>query len=174
MKRVICFSIVLMQLMLAYGVPTKPNLVMVLIDDMGAMDCSEPFIWDETDTPVIHPDVTFRTPNVEIMADNGMKFSTTYAMTICTPTRVCLLTGKNSIGHGMTYLSGDTQTSQDRTTLLDPPPDWPFEGVLDDHVLITELLSNAGYRNLMVGKTHWGGPPTTESRRRSSRSKPGS
>lgn len=61
--------------------PTKPNLVIILIDDMGYGD--------------IHPfgSQLNRTPNLDRMAQEGMKMTSFYGAPVCTPSRAQMLTG---------------------------------------------------------------------------------
>ncbi len=62
--------------------PPKPNLVIILMDDMGYGDIG-PF----------NPDTKNRTPNIDRMAKEGMKLTSFYAAPVCTPSRAQLLTG---------------------------------------------------------------------------------
>src|SRR6516225_4260693 len=62
--------------------PTKPNIVLILMDDMGYGDIT-PF----------NPKTKNRTPNLERMAKEGMKLTSFYACPVCTPSRAQLLTG---------------------------------------------------------------------------------
>src|SRR5260221_6920009 len=62
--------------------PPKPNLVIILMDDMGYGDIA-PF----------NPQCKNRTPNLERMAREGMKLTSFYACPVCTPSRAQFLTG---------------------------------------------------------------------------------
>ncbi|MCF7973641.1 MAG: sulfatase-like hydrolase/transferase [Phycisphaerae bacterium] len=74
------------------GVPgQQPNIVFFYVDDMGWQDTSEPF----------HDQITelnrrYRTPNMERLADPGLKFTQAYACAVCSPSRVSRMTGLNS------------------------------------------------------------------------------
>ena len=77
--------------------PARPNLVFFLVDDMG---------WQETSVP-FHTEVTslnrrYRTPHMERLAAEGMKFTQAYASAVCSPSRVSALTGMNAARHGVT------------------------------------------------------------------------
>ena len=70
----------------------RPNIVFFLVDDMG---------WQETSVP-FHREVTelnrrYRTPNMERLAAEGMKFTQAYASAVCSPTRASCLTGRNRL-----------------------------------------------------------------------------
>lgn len=69
----------------------RPNIVMFLVDDMGWQDTSEPF-WDSI-TPF---NKRYHTPNMQRLANEGMKFTQAYAAPICSPSRVSLMTGMNT------------------------------------------------------------------------------
>ena len=77
--------------------PARPNIVVFLVDDMGWQDTSLPF-WKEV-TPL---NKKYHTPNMELLAKEGMIFTDAYATPVCTPTRVSLLTGMNSAHHCVT------------------------------------------------------------------------
>lgn len=63
-----------------------PNIIFFLVDDMGWQDTSVPF-WDS----VMAANRKFRTPNMEELAACSMKFTNAYANSICTPSRVSLM-----------------------------------------------------------------------------------
>jgi arylsulfatase A len=84
MKHILCLGLLAL---LATGVhaasaPSKPNLVIILMDDMGYGDIT-PF----------NPKSKNRTPNLERMAREGMKLTSFYACPVCTPSRAQFLTG---------------------------------------------------------------------------------
>ena len=81
----------------------KPNIVIFLVDDMGLMDTSVQFIIDKEGNPVKQPlNDYYRTPNMERLAKNGIRFSNFYAHSVCSPTRTSLMSGQNSARHGVT------------------------------------------------------------------------
>lgn len=127
----------------------RPNIVVFLVDDMGVHDTSVPFTLDENGQPVKRRFNTFyRTPNMEALAASGMCFTSAYAQSVCSPTRCGLLTGRNSIRHGITdWLGADTAGS---------PEHWRRQGMTADEPTLPKLLQAAGYRTLHVGKAHFG------------------
>ena len=60
----------------------RPNILLFLVDDMGWQDTSEPF-WKDT-TPLNR---TYRTPNMERLAQTGIRFSTFCAQSVSSPSR---------------------------------------------------------------------------------------
>jgi hypothetical protein len=73
----------------------KPNVVVFLVDDMGVMDTSLPFLTDPSGRPKTYPlNEYYRTPNMERLAKRGVRFNNFSAMSVCSPTRVSILTGQ--------------------------------------------------------------------------------
>ena len=92
---------------LAYSVcgvaQERPNIIVFLVDDMGLMDTSVPFLADESGQPVRHPlNDWYHTPNMERLAKQGICFSTFYAQSVSSPSRASIMTGQNATRHGVT------------------------------------------------------------------------
>ena len=80
--------------------PAKPNIVVFLVDDMGVMDTSVPFLTDETGKAKRYPlNDYYRTPNMERLAKRGTRLNNFYAMSVCSPTRISIMTGQNAARH---------------------------------------------------------------------------
>lgn len=99
----------------------KPNIILFLVDDMGLMDTSLPFDTDRNGKPVIHPlNEWYHTPNMERLAEQGIRFSTFYAQSVSSPSRTSLMTGLNAARHRTTnWINSE---SNNRTTY--GPPEW--------------------------------------------------
>jgi len=70
----------------------RPNIVVFLVDDMGLMDTSVPFLADESGQPVRHPlNDWYHTPNMERLAKQGICFSTFYAQSVSSPSRASIM-----------------------------------------------------------------------------------
>ena len=81
----------------------RPNIIVFLVDDMGLMDTSVPFLADESGQPVRHPlNDWYHTPNMERLAKQGICFSTFYAQSVSSPSRASIMTGQNATRHGVT------------------------------------------------------------------------
>ena len=130
-----------------------PNLVVMLVDDMGVMDTSLPFLTDAQGRPQKHPlNEYYRTPNMERLAARGIRFNNFCAMSVCSPTRISLLTGQNAARHRATnWINPD----QDNAGPLGPPA-WNWRGLKSGDVTLPSLLRGAGYRTIHVGKGHFG------------------
>ncbi len=161
MKRIILLSAFTFQFFVATAQKqTRPNIIVFLVDDMGWMDTSVAF--GDTMTGL---NKRYRTPNMEMLAKEGMKFTNAYATPVCTPTRVSMLTGMNVIHHGITNWTSPTKNNN--TDNLDEQlgvVNWNYNGLspvpgVEKTVYATpfpKLLKEAGYFTIHVGKAHWG------------------
>jgi arylsulfatase A len=121
----------------------RPNIVLILADDLGINDVG---CYGRKD---------HRTPNLERLASQGMRFTCAYtAQPICSPSRAAIMTGKCPARLNLTnYLPGRPDSPSQR--LLQPR----IEGQLPlEELTIAELLKNAGYATGLFGKWHLGGP----------------
>ena len=130
-----------------------------MVDDMGWQDTSVPF-WDEK----TKFNKLYETPNMERLANEGMKFTQAYATPVCTPTRVSLISGMNAARHRVT-----NWTLRRDTHMVKPPeglkiPDWNVNGAqtvdsIPNAVHITplpQILKDNGYHTIHIGKAHFG------------------
>ena len=111
--------------------PAKPNLVVILADDMGFSDigCYGGEI---------------ATPHLDGLAANGLRFSQFYNTGRCCPTRASLLTGLYPHQAGVGHMTADSGVPG-------------YRGFLSDRcVTIAEVLRPAGYFTAMAGKWHVG------------------
>lgn len=150
--RPILLLTILLSVATALAAPDKPNLVVMLVDDMGIMDTSLPFLTDEAGKPKRYPlNDFYRTPNMERLAARGIRFNHFCAMSVCSPTRVSILTGQNAARHRTTnWINPD----KDNAGPLGPP-DWNWRGLKKGDVTLPALLHAAGYRTIHVGKGHF-------------------
>ncbi len=123
---------------LALGVPDdaraqagagRPNIVLIMSDDMGFSDLG--CYGGE-----------MRTPNLDGLAEGGLRFTQFYNTARCCPTRAALLTGLYSHQAGVGHMTQDRGFDA-------------YRGDLNDRcATIAEVLRPAGYRNYAVGKWH--------------------
>jgi arylsulfatase A-like enzyme len=107
-----------------------PNLVFVFADQMRGMSMG------------CAGDPNVLTPNMDKMAEEGVRFSHAYANNpVCTPSRACMLTGRHSISN--------------RTVTNDLP-------MPENEITFGEILKQAGYRTGYVGKWHLDGIPRSK------------
>jgi len=136
---------------------TRPNIVMVLVDDLGWQDVSHP-MWSEA-TPFNR---RYHTPNVERLARDGVTFTNAYAAApVCTPTRTSFMTGKSPARTRITYwtLHKDKDTSRQRPDIAAPA--WRMNGLNAADVTLPKLLRTVGYTTIHVGKAHFGAHDTS-------------
>lgn len=106
----------------------KPNIVLVFMDDMGYGDI------ECYGNPII------RTPNLNRMANEGIRFTSFYAPApVCTPSRAGLLTGRYPLRNAPNNFGPETE-----------------KGLPLGEVTIANLLSDAGYETAAIGKWHLG------------------
>ena len=108
----------------------KPNIIVILSDDMGFSDIGS-------------YGSEINTPNIDKLANNGVRFSHFYNTARCSPSRASLLTGLYPHQAGMGHLSTENFTE---------------EGYVDDlskhAVTMAEVFKSAGYATYMTGKWH--------------------
>ncbi|MFP4383145.1 MAG: arylsulfatase [Spirochaetia bacterium] len=109
---------------------SRPNIIVILVDDMGYSDigCYGSEI---------------RTPNLNGLARDGVRFSQMYNCARCCPTRASLLTGLHPHQAGVGHMISDRGAGP------------AYQGFLrQDCVTIGEVLKDAGYRTMWSGKWH--------------------
>ena len=155
------FSLFIACLLLAYwAIQSKsfpadapPNIVIFLVDDMGVMDTSVPFLTDETGKAKRYPlNEFYRTPNMQRLASQGIRFNNFCAMSVCSPTRISIMTGQNAARHRATnWINPDRDNAGPHG-----PPNWNWQGLKKGDVTLARLLQAGGYRTIHVGKGHFG------------------
>ena len=115
---------------------TRPNIILILADDMGYSDIG--CYGGEIDTP-----------NLDGLASSGVRFTQMYNTARCCPSRASLLTGLNPHQTGVGHMVSPIQNAPS------------YQGYLNDNcATIAEVLSDSGYRTGISGKWHTGSDPT--------------
>jgi arylsulfatase len=104
----------------------RPNIIFILTDDQGFGDVSA------NGNPIL------KTPNIDRMHDEGVRFTDFHVSPTCSPTRSCLITGRHEFKNGITH----TINERERLTL--------------DAVTLPQVLKTAGYTTAIFGKWHLG------------------
>ena len=109
--------------------PEKPNILFILADDLG---------WGDVSYHGSH----IRTPNIDRLAARGVELDQHYVCPMCTPTRVCLLTGRHPGRFGR------------HATVPSNAPVLP-----DGYRTLATMLRHCGYDTALFGKWHLGSDP---------------
>lgn len=131
----------------------RPNIVVFLVDDMGLMDTSLPFDVNAAGEPVRRPlNDWYHTPNMERLAQQGIRFTTFYCQSVSSPSRTSLMTGQNAARHRTTnWINSE---SNNRTPY--GPYDWNWQGLKRADQIYPAVLQEAGFRTIHIGKAHFG------------------
>ena len=125
----------------AGAVDPNPNVIVVLVDDMGWKDLS------------CQGSEFYETPQIDQLAASGMRFTKAYsACTVCSPTRAAMMTGQYPARLHLT----DWIAGHHRPHAKLQPPDWTKHLPLEV-VTVAERLKAHGYATASIGKWHLGG-----------------
>ncbi len=119
----------------------KPNIIVFLVDDLGARDLS------------CYGSSFYETPHIDRLAAEGTRFISAYsASSVCSPSRAALLTGLHPSRIGITdWIPG----AGDQGKKLKTPTD--LHALPLEHMTIGEAFRDQGYASFYAGKWHLGG-----------------
>jgi arylsulfatase A-like enzyme len=126
----------------AAAADSKPNILFILADDMG---------W--SDLGCYGADL-HETPRIDQFATQSVRFTQAYAMSVCSPSRATLMTGKHAARlHFTIWAEGAQEGGPKNRKLLDAPSIWNLP---NSEKTIASYLHGAGYLTALVGKWHLG------------------
>ena len=107
-----------------------PNVVYIVLDDVGfsAMSCYG--------GPI-------ETPNIDRIADEGVRYTQWHTTALCSPTRSCLLTGRNHTRNSMACITEAAIGFPNASGTIPP-----------ENGMLSEILGELGWNTYMVGKWH--------------------
>ncbi|MDG2130985.1 MAG: arylsulfatase [Fuerstiella sp.] len=136
MTQVVTFLLLLLPLPLA--AVERPNIILIMVDDMGFSDLG-------------YHGGEISTPNIDALAHGGVRFSQFYNSGRCCPTRATLMTGSHPHQTGIGHM---TLSPGKKPGKAKPPA---YQGYLNRQcVTIAQSLKQHGYATLMAGKWHLG------------------
>ena len=112
----------------------RPNILFIVSDDHGWGDL--PSNWDNTELQL---------PTLEALALKGVRFPNYHTVPLCGPSRACMFTGQFSTENGMWRGPGQQ-----------PLGSLGYRGIKRDVKMLSEHLSEAGYKTGAFGKWHMG------------------
>jgi arylsulfatase A len=144
LRPVVLFCVALLTVVRPLAAADRPpNVVLILIDDMGWTDLT------------CYGSKFYETPNIDRLAASGMRLTTGYsACTVCSPTRAAIMTGKYPARLHIT----DWIAGHQRPFAKLKVPDWQ-QHLPHEEVTIAEAFHANGYATGVIGKWHLGGEP---------------
>jgi arylsulfatase B len=106
----------------------RPNVIVFLADDLGWKD-------------VGYHGSEIQTPNIDRLAEGGLRFNRFHSFPLCSPTRAGFMTGRHPIRFGLAY------------SVVRP---WSHYGLSPAEKTIADVFKEAGYQTAMTGKWHLG------------------
>ncbi len=132
-------TLLLLFLPLPLSAAERPNIILIMVDDMGFSDLG-------------YHGGEINTPNIDALAHGGVRFSQFYNSGRCCPTRATLMTGNHPHQTGIGHM---TLSPNKKPSKKPKPP--AYQGYLNEHcVTIAHTLQATGYTTLMAGKWHLG------------------
>jgi arylsulfatase A len=131
---------------------SRPNILLILADDLGWSDLG------------VQGSTFYKTPNIDQLASEGMRFTAAYATPVCSPTRAAIMTGKSParlhLTNPLSEMGPAPKSPRERGK------DYPWHKYIEplqvrelrlEEVTIAERLRDTGYATAIFGKWHLGG-----------------
>ena len=127
--------------------PARPNVILVLVDDLGWMDLG------------CQGSTFYETPRIDALSSEGVRFTQAYSnCPVCSPSRAALMTGQypGRVGFTGHITAIGKHRYPERGTIV-PPQDYMY--LRPDAFTLAEALRTAGYVSASIGKWHLGSEP---------------
>ena len=128
-RRLVIFMAALMASSISVQADERPNIVMIVADDLGRQDCG------------FMGGIEIKTPHLDHLARAGAILDAHYVLPVCSPTRAALMTGRYPMRHGL------------QVGVVRP---WAQYGLPLAEQLLSQALKQSGYKTAIVGKWHLG------------------
>jgi len=126
----------------------KPNIVHIMVDDLG---------WQDIASHKIDGEAVYETPHLDKLTRLGRRFTEAYAPSpVCAPSRVSFLRGQYPVNTGVYSVTGGQLPRAHQPSIPLIPPYYLY-GLPVEEPMIPETLKKAGYFSGHVGKWHAGG-----------------
>ena len=141
----------------------RPNIIVIVADDLG--------INDMTDYDDLDPSGTMDTPNIDFIANSGIKFKNAYSgSATCAPSRGMIVTGRyaTSTGYEFTPVPDgmarainlfNPEETRYMAESVESNPLFDNQGLPAEEITFAETLKDAGYYTAHIGKWHLGRGP---------------
>ena len=141
----------------------RPNVIVIVADDLG--------INDMTDYDDLDPSGTMDTPNIDFIANSGIKFKNAYSgSATCAPSRGMIVTGRyaTSTGYEFTPVPDgmarainlfNPEETRYMAESVESNPLFDNQGLPAEEITFAETLKDAGYYTAHIGKWHLGRGP---------------
>ncbi|WPR71409.1 sulfatase [Flavobacterium sp. NG2] len=139
MNKIIYLTIALMGFAFLNAQTQKPNIVFIMVDDLGYGDVG------------FNGSTFYETPYLDQLAKESLVFDNSYAYPTCSPSRTAIFTGKQSFRTGV-YTVPVLEKGDDKENIFSR---WT---VGREHPIYSEDLAKAGYKSIHIGKWHIVGP----------------
>lgn len=124
----VCVALAVIIPLRARAQAKPPNVIVILADDLGNADLG-------------YRGSEIRTPNIDTLANGGVRLEAFYGQPVCTPARAALMTGRYPMRYGL------------QTLVIFPSHTY---GLPTDERTLPQALKEAGYKTAIVGKWHLG------------------
>lgn len=135
----------------------KPNIILIYVDDLGIG------LLGHEGQKII------KTPNIDQLAQDGMRFQRAYSNMLCAPARASLITGLHDchdnlfqVTNGAAYINAEKSTVNEIENALNER----LRPIPDEQVFLGEVAQSMGYKTAQIGKLEWGFSATDKQMKR--------